>query len=173
MIFFTRGNSMERMFCTDPIPSFSLLLPDIRSGFNVGAFFRTCDALRVDHIYLTGISPYPPHKEIQKTALGAEYEVSWSYHLDAVKLLGSLKERGVQLAALEISPSSISLTRYSPESPLVLIVGNEVHGIPKEILRLADHIISIPMGGVKESLNVSIAGSIALWEIAKRLKEGR
>jgi len=151
-----------------PKAQLSLLLPDIRSGFNVGAFFRTADALGLDHIFLTGLTPYPPHKEIAKTALGAEKSVAWSYHIDAEKLLKKLKVDGVHIIALERSTKAVALEKFMPKFPLCLIVGNEVQGIREQLMNTAEEIIEIPMRGSKESLNVSIAGSIALWELAKK-----
>ena len=103
--------------------SFSLFLPDIRSGFNVGSFFRTADALGIDHIYLSGVSPYPPHKEISKTALGAENMVSWSYHQDSVATLREIVNSGVQIVALELTENAIPLQKFTPEFPLCLVVG--------------------------------------------------
>lgn len=148
------------------IPHFSLFLPDIRSGFNVGSFFRTCDGLGVDHIYLSGLTPYPPHKEIAKTALGAEDMVSWSYHLEWKDIIEELQNAGVHIVSLEVSEGAIPIQEFSPKKPLCLVVGNEVDGISDDMLRIADEKVFIPMRGEKESFNVSIAGSIALWEIS-------
>ncbi|MBI5414575.1 RNA methyltransferase [Candidatus Peregrinibacteria bacterium] len=146
---------------------FSILLPDIRSGWNVGAFFRTADGLHVEHIYLTGITPYPPHKEIVKTALGAENMVPWSYHVNSEDVVKELKMSGITIVALETGRDSISIEKFIPKFPLCLIVGNEIDGIPETILKLTDEKICIPMRGKKESFNVAIAGAIAMWEIAK------
>ncbi len=147
---------------------FYLLLPNIRSGFNVGAFFRTADALGVDKIFLAGYTPYPPHTEIAKTALGAEDFVDWQYFLDPFELVKKLKKQGVEIIALENTKTAKLLTKYKPKKEKVcLVVGNEVEGISEEILELADTTLKIEMKGKKESLNVSIAGGIAISEISK------
>lgn len=150
---------------------FYLVLPDIRSGFNTGAFFRTADGLGVDKIFLAGYTPYPPHAEIAKTALGAEDFVDWEYHLNPLELIKELKERGVEIVVLENIKNSILLEEYKPKAQeICLVVGNEVEGVPAEIIALADQVVKIKMKGKKESLNVSIAGSIAIFEIAKKIR---
>ncbi|MEI7511701.1 MAG: RNA methyltransferase [Candidatus Peregrinibacteria bacterium] len=145
----------------------SLLLPNIRSGWNTGAFFRTADAFGWDHLYLCGHTPYPPHKEISKTALGADEFVPWSYHLSAGKLIAELKAKGVFLCALELTADAIPLDSFTPppNTPLCLIVGNEIDGVAPEILKECDATVFLPMQGKKESLNVSIAGGIAMWAL--------
>jgi len=149
-----------------------LLLPDIRSGFNVGSFFRTCDGLGISKIFLTGFTPYPPHKEIQKTALGAENFLDWSFHLQTEKLIKKLKTDNFKIIALEKDKNSIPLQNCQIKSKKIcLVVGNEIEGINKNIISLADQIISIEMKGQKESLNVSIAGGIALFKIQSLLEK--
>lgn len=149
------------------LPQFSVLLPNIRSAYNVGSFFRTCDGLGVDHIFLAGYTASPPHKEIAKTALGAEEMMSWSHHADAHELIQNLKSQGVNIVALEVTPTAKPLPSFSPSFPLCLVVGHEVDGISPEILALCDEEVMIPMQGQKESFNVMIAGSIALWHISQ------
>ena len=151
------------------IPQISLLLPNIRSAYNVGSFFRTCDGLGIGHIFLSGYTAVPPHKEIAKTALGAEDMVSWSQHPDPVALVSELQQKGVCVTALELSEHSVPLTAFTRKFPLCLVVGNEVEGVSKDILRCADEQVHIPMQGKKESFNVMIAGSIALWHISQKL----
>lgn len=147
-----------------------LLLPDIRSGFNVGSFFRTADGLGVAKIFLTGFSPYPPHKEITKTALGAEKFVHWQYYLKPIDIIQKLKTQKTEIICLENTSQSENIENYIPKNKKVcLVCGNEIEGINKEILDLADKIVSIKMAGVKKSYNVAIAGSIALFEISKKL----
>lgn len=152
------------------IPALSLLLPNIRSAYNVGSFFRTCDGLGVGHIYLCGYTAVPPHKEIAKTALGAEDMVPYSHHQDAVEVVQELKQQGVKIIILENTNDAVRIQNFTPQFPLCLVMGNEVDGVSDEILALADDKIYIPMQGQKESFNVMIAGSIALWEISKKLK---
>jgi tRNA G18 (ribose-2'-O)-methylase SpoU len=150
------------------MPNLSILLPNIRSAYNVGSFFRTCDGLGVDHIYLCGYTAAPPHKEIAKTALGAENMVDWSHHNDAVQIITELQQKGVQIIGLEIADDSMGIEKFIPQFPLCLVVGNEVDGIDPQILKYADTKVHIPMKGKKESFNVMIAGSIALWELSKK-----
>lgn len=166
----------------------SLIAHDIRSTHNVGAFFRTCDGLGIDHIYFSGYTPYPsfegdsrlPHfadkltRQIHKTALGAESIVNFSCHESLPTLLTELKDDDYVLIALEQYPGSITPeetrkeleTNYSGRN-VALIVGNEIHGVTDAVLEEVDIIMEIPMQGTKESLNVSVATAIALYELAK------
>ena len=149
----------------------SIILPNIRSGFNVGSFFRMADGLGVSKIYLCGHTPYPPHKEIQKTALGAENFVNWEYHINVIDLISKLKEKGVHIVALEKTSKAIPLEEfYSKNNEICLIVGNEIDGISEEILTLSDDVLFIDMKGQKESLNVSVAGGIAIYTLLNLTK---
>ena len=144
---------------------FILVLPNIRSGHNVGAMFRTADGAGVDKIYLTGYSPVPPHKEILKVSLGAEQSIPWEYHKQSGRLIKKLKAAGYHIAALEQTPKSVSIYQWQPTFPLALIVGNEVTGVSKSILKLCDKIIEIPMRGKKGSLNVSVAAGVGMYYV--------
>ncbi len=153
-----------------------LILPNIRSLYNVGSFFRTADAFGVEKIYLTGYTGTPKslsgHK-IAKTSLGAEKWIPWEYRRTAVPLIKELKKDGWQIVALEQAKDSISLTKLFTASrtslkQVALVVGNEVKGLSQSILKNSDIIIEIPMSGKKESLNVSVAGGIALYEIRNK-----
>ncbi len=158
----------------------ALIAVDVRSTHNVGAFLRTCDGLGIDRVYLTGITPYPsgqsddarlPHivtkvqKDIHKTALGAEQTVAWEYHPDALSLIHELRDQGWHIAALEQDTRSVPLTTYAAETPVALVVGPEVEGLPQTILSACDSIVEIPMSGQKESFNVSVAAAIALYHL--------
>lgn len=138
------------------------LAHNVRSLWNVGSFFRTCDAFAVEQIYLTGYTGTPPRKEITKTAIGAEEYVPWESTREPVPILRKLKEEGWSLVALEITPQAKKLQTYKPPERLCLIVGHELAGIPPEILSLCDDVLKIPMLGKKESLNVAVAAGIAL-----------
>ncbi len=151
------------------VPTFSLILPDIRSSHNVGAMFRTADACGVDHIYLVGYTPVPPRPDIHKVALGAEEWLLWSQAKSLKRLIGTLKKKGVQIVALEKTDGSVDIAHASFQKPLVLIVGNEVDGISKDILKLCDLVVHIPMHGKKESLNVSVAAGIGMYVINEQL----
>lgn len=147
----------------------TVLAHDIRSMHNIGSIFRTCDGAGVGRLYLTGYSACPPRKEIAKVALGAEQSVPWEHHKDPVVLIRALKKQGVTIIALERGKKSVDITRLKPKKPFCLIVGNEVDGVQKELLSLADHVAEIPMRGKKESLNVSVAFGIAVYSLASGL----
>lgn len=144
---------------------FYVICDNIRSLENIGSIFRTADALGVSKIYLCGISGKPPHHKISKTALGAEETVPFEYCKQISRLIDKLKKQGVEIVALEQDKKAISYLKYKPKFPLALIVGNEVEGISKKILKKADKIIFLPMSGQKESLNVSVAFGVAGYYI--------
>lgn len=138
---------------------------NIRSLWNVGSFFRTCDAMKVERIYLTGYTGVPPRKEISKVAIGAEEFVKWEQHVEPMKVLKDLKKKGWSLVALEITKTAIDLNDYEPADKVCLIVGHELTGVPEDILALCDETVEIAMLGKKESLNVAVASGIALHHI--------
>ena len=152
-----------------------LVLHNILSLYNVGAIFRTAEGLGVKKIYLTGYTPEPYdlfgkiRKDFQKTALGAEKYLEWEKLRYIAVLLKRLKQEKIQIIALEQSKSSVNIKKFKPRGKFALILGNEVKGVPKSILKKCDKIIEIPMRGKKESLNVSVAAGIALYELAKSL----
>ena len=145
---------MKRRIC--------LLAHNVRSLWNVGAFFRTSDAFAVEKIYLTGYTGQPPRKEITKTALGAEETVLWEHVDDPIDVVKKLKKDGWSIVPLEITKTAVDLTSFTPGPKICLVVGHELSGVPEEILDLADAVIKIPMLGKKESLNVAVAAGIAL-----------
>lgn len=155
------------------VPSFSLILPDIRSCHNVGALFRTADACGVDFLYLTGYTATPPKPQIDKVALGAEKWMPWKHYKNTLTLVKALKKKGVIIVALEKNESSVDIGTVKFSGPLVLVVGNEVDGVDAQILKLADKVVHIPMYGKKESLNVSVAAGIAMYEIGRKLKSSQ
>jgi len=134
---------------------------------NVGSIFRTADAAGIAKIYLCGITPKPPRKEIDKTALGALDFVEWEYHSNLKFLISNLKKEGTEILSLEQDPRAIpySIFQIHNSNRIALIVGNEKEGISKEILDLSDQILEIPMHGQKNSLNVAVATGIALYAI--------
>jgi tRNA G18 (ribose-2'-O)-methylase SpoU len=148
---------------------FYLILPNIRSSHNVGAMFRTADACGVTKIFLVGYTPIPPRPDIHKVALGADEWVPWEQRKTLKPLLKSLKKKGVKIVALEKNENSIPIETLLVSSSVALIVGNEVDGISSDILDFCDVVAHIPMRGRKESLNVSIAGGIGMYEIGNRL----
>ncbi|HPS21458.1 MAG TPA: TrmH family RNA methyltransferase [Candidatus Paceibacterota bacterium] len=148
-----------------------LILPDIRSAQNVGAIFRTADAVGISKIFLTGVSPCPvdkfnrTRKDIAKSALGAELTIPWEYKQNLSALLNKLKKEKYKIIAIEQDKNSVDYKKVKLSEKNVFIVGTEVTGLPKNILRKCDVIAEIPMKGKKESLNVSVATGIALFRI--------
>lgn len=148
---------------------FFVAFNNIRSLYNVGSMFRTADAFGVNRIILGGYTGFPPRKEITKTALGAEEWIPFERKFHLAKALLALKDEGFSCVALEnnVSPC-VSLSSFVPSFPLVLVVGNEVHGVSKSVQKLVDITVSIPMEGRKESLNVAVAFGIAAYAISQR-----
>ena len=145
-----------------------LILDNIRSRENVGSIFRSADAFGVSKIYLCGITPTPPHEKISKSALGADEFVPWEYFKRTVDIVKRLQREGVGMIALEQSKRSIDIRTLNYAGGIALVVGNEVKGVGKGILKSCDHIIEIKMYGKKESLNVSVATGIAIYELKNR-----
>lgn len=148
-----------------------VLLDDIRSMNNVGSIFRTCDAFRVEKLYLCGITPTPPHREIHKTALGAEESVSWEARENILDLMQELKAQNYQLVSVEQTESSILLGDFQVNSTdcMAIILGNEVEGVNQEVIDKSDIVLEIPQIGTKHSLNVTIAGGIVLYDVWSKL----
>jgi len=144
---------------------FYVICDNIRSLENIGSIFRTADALGAVKIYLCGICGTPPNPKISKTALGAEKNIPWEYAKQTGRLIDKLKNRGIEIVALEQHKNSVDYAKYRPSFPVALIVGNEVKGISSKILQKCDKIIELPMRGKKESLNVSVAFGIAGYKI--------
>jgi len=142
-----------------------LLAYNIRSLWNVGSLFRTCDAMQIEKLYLTGYTGKPPRKEITKTALGAEEFVPWEHFDDPLEVLQKLQAEGFSIVSLEQTEESISLQDFEPKFPLCLLLGNEIKGVRDDLLGVSDAVISIPMLGKKESLNVAVAAGIALHSL--------
>ncbi|HBK34434.1 MAG: tRNA/rRNA methyltransferase (SpoU) [Candidatus Uhrbacteria bacterium GW2011_GWE2_40_58] len=146
-----------------------MIAHNIRSLHNVGSIFRSADAFGIEKLYLTGFTGTPPRKEIAKVALGSEQRVPWEFFSDIHSLLSLLKSEGKQIVAIETGEQAVSLHSFSTEPhKLVLIVGNEVEGIEKEVLENCDVIVEIPMTGRKRSLNVSVAAGIALFSLGQK-----
>ncbi len=148
-----------------------VVLDNLRSGHNVGSVFRTCDAFAVSCLYLCGITPTPPNREVKKTALGGSESVNWHYFEDTLKALEKVKEDGFQIIIAEHTTRSISLQHFSPSKNMkyALVFGNEIDGISGDLLELADAAVEIPQFGTKHSLNFSIAAGIILWHFARNL----
>lgn len=165
--------SVEEYREADKLP-FAVLLDNVRSMQNVGSVLRTSDAFLVKEVVMAGITGIPPHKEITKTALGAEDSVAWRYVEDAVEECMRLKKEGWTVCVLEQAHGSIDLMDFSPEEEkkYLLVVGNEVSGVDQRIVDMADIILEIPMHGVKHSLNVAVSAGMAIWKISSTLDLG-
>lgn len=146
---------------------FYVICHNIRSLHNIGSIFRTADGAGVSKIFLCGITGTPPRKEISKVALGAENSVPWEKHRQTARLIKKLKKEGVKIIALEQTKKSVSYDKFKSRFSLALILGEETKGLPKKILDSCDAAIEIPMAGEKESLNVSVAFGIAVYEIRR------
>lgn len=146
-----------------------LVLDNIRSMHNIGAAFRIADAFLIEKIYLCGITAQPPHREIHKTALGAEDTVAWEYIADTATLLKDLRKEDYIIVGLEQTDESICLYDYqlADAKKYAIVVGNEVFGISEEALATCNVVLEIPQYGTKHSLNVSVSMGIAVWELAK------
>lgn len=161
-------------------PIVHIILPDLRSAHNVGSVFRSADCFGVQKIYLSGTTPRPidrfgrstkgPQKEIAKTALGAEKTIAWEYQETESEIIKKAKKEGFIVVAVEQHTTSISPEEFIKKNKsqnILLIFGNEVEGVSKNILKKADHILEIPMKGEKESLNVSVCAGVVLYELLK------
>lgn len=145
----------------------AVVLDDVRSAQNVGAFFRTGDAFAVERLYLCGITPVPPVREIHKTALGAELTVAWSHEPDAAECVRRLRTEGWRVLAVEQVEGAVRLDAFRPVpgTRYALVFGNEVEGVSQRVVDLCDGAIEIPQAGTKHSLNVSVAAGVVLWSL--------
>ncbi len=146
------------------------VLENIRSAYNVGSVFRTADAFLLEAIYITGYTCVPPHKEIKKTALGAEESVNWKHFDNAPEAIKVLKKAGYQVYAIEQAVNSLMLQNldFTSNEKIAVIFGNEVTGVEQETILQCDGCIEIPQLGMKHSLNIATAAGVVLWEIAKQ-----
>lgn len=146
-----------------------LVLDSIRSLSNVGSFFRTADAFNIEKIYLCGITASPPHREIQKTALGATETVAWEHRENIVDLIHELKKNDYQILSIEQTETTTMLNHANVDSTTkyALVLGNEVNGVDQEVIDLSDNVIEVPQFGTKHSINVSVCAGIVIWEFAK------
>lgn len=149
----------------------AVLLDNVRSMYNVGAFFRVADGVGLEKVCLCGITAHPPKKAITKTALGAEESVAWEHDWDAVKMAEKVRRCGYGIAAIETSERSVDLFEWQPRFPVCVAFGNEVEGLRPELLELADTHVRIPMLGKKTSLNVATAAGIVLYELLRKYRD--
>jgi 23S rRNA (guanosine2251-2'-O)-methyltransferase len=145
-----------------------LVLDNVRSLNNVGSAFRTADSFLIEAIYLCGVTGVPPHKDIEKTALGATQTVSWKYFKTTTEAIEELRKQDYFIAAVEQAKDSVMLNRFQkPQKPLALIAGNEVYGVEQAVIDQSDACIEIPQFGTKHSLNVAVSIGIVLWEMLR------
>ena len=149
-----------------------IVLDNIRSLSNVGAFFRTADAFRIGELFLCGITACPPHREIHKTALGADETVKWRYFETTEAACQALKDQNYRIFAIEQVEGSIPLQRFEFEPHTAYLLGNEVEGVSETALPYCESAIELPQEGTKHSLNVSVCAGIVMWKIYERLKIG-
>ena len=143
-----------------------VLLDNVRSLHNVGSVFRTCDAMAVEKLYLCGITAKPPHREIQKTAIGATESVNWEYMEDAIGIINKHKKEGYTIISVEQTSNSKALGNYNWKNEKVLLIfGNEVDGVQQKIIDLSDFSLEIPQWGTKHSFNITVSAGIILWDL--------
>lgn len=143
-----------------------VILDNIRSALNVGAIFRTCDAANVEKLMLCGITAYPPHNRIPKTALGATESVSWEHFDSTLSAIEQCKD--ATIISVELTNNAVNFWNYQFTKPTAIVFGNEITGVSKEILEKSDAIVKVPMFGKKESLNVATTVGIVLYEILRQ-----
>lgn len=158
-----------------PKMSVTVVLDNVRSLQNVGAFFRTCDAFAVERIALCGITATPPNRDIHKTALGAELTVAWSYYPSTTECITALRADGWQVYAVEQVEGAVMLDAFRAESgeKYALVFGNEALGVDQQAVDLCDGAIEIPQAGTKHSLNVSVSGGVVLWNFFRQVRPKR
>jgi 23S rRNA (guanosine2251-2'-O)-methyltransferase len=163
--------SIDQFKSTEKTP-IVIVLDNIRSLNNIGSVFRTADAFLIEAIYLCGITAQPPHREIQKTALGATESVAWKYFESTNEALKELRESNYKIAAIEQAENSTFLNDFNvqKEGKLAVIFGNEVKGVDQEAINLSDVVIEIPQYGTKHSLNISVSTGIVIWELFKKFQ---
>jgi 23S rRNA (guanosine2251-2'-O)-methyltransferase len=169
------NNELERktvkQFRTSEKSPFVLVLDNVRSLSNVGSIFRTADAFLTEAIYLCGITARPPHREIQKTALGATESVAWKYFPNTTDAIQDLKKMGYKILGIEQVAGSIELQELKLERGVkyALVFGHEVNGVDQKVINMCDHCVEIPQFGTKHSFNIAISVGIVLWELNKNL----
>lgn len=152
-----------------------VILDNVRSLNNIGSIFRTSDAFLIEKIYLCGITAAPPHKDIQKTALGATETVAWEHAEDIVSVVKNLQLHGCTVLAVEQAEKAVFLDKFQPQKDqhLALIFGNEVKGVQQKVVDLCDRVLEIPQLGSKHSLNIAVSAGVVLWDLFSKLEKLR
>lgn len=148
-----------------------VVLDNIRSLNNIGSVFRSSDAFLIKKIYLCGITATPPHKDINKTALGSTETVDWEYNKSTVEVIQKLKQDGVEICSIEQAEEATMLNTFYPDKnkTYAIVFGNEVKGVSQEVVNLSDTVIEIPQYGTKHSLNISVSTGVVIWDIFSKL----
>ena len=152
-----------------------VILDNVRSLNNVGSIFRSADAFRIQHIYLCGITATPPHKDIQKTALGSTEAVDWSYAKDTLAVVEKLQSVNVKVMAIEQAENATVLQDFYPnnQSIYALVFGHEVKGVNQAVVNQCNGVIEIPQFGTKHSLNIAVSGGVVLWDLFSKMNQSR
>ena len=146
-----------------------IVLDNIRSLNNVGSVFRTSDAFRIEKILLCGITAKPPHRDIQKTALGATETVEWGYYENTIDCIQELKQEGYEIASIEQAENTTFLHEYQPKNKVAIVMGNEVKGVEQQVIDASDVCVEIPQFGTKHSLNISVCTGVVVWDLFNKL----
>lgn len=148
-----------------------VVLDNVRSLNNIGSVFRSADAFRIAHIYLCGITATPPHKDIQKTALGSTDAVNWSYAEHTLDVVKNLQEQNIKVMAIEQAENAIMLQDFTPQNKTIhaVVFGHEVKGVAQEVINRCDGVIEIPQFGTKHSLNISVSCGVVLWDLFSKM----
>jgi len=149
----------------------AVVMDNVRSMHNIGSIFRTSDGFAVEQICLCGITAQPPHREIEKTALGATQSIDWTYFAEAIKAIEQLRAEGYMIVAIEQAENSTMLDTFTPDpsKKYALVFGNEVNGVSEEVMAMADTCIEIPQFGTKHSFNIVVSAGIVLWDFYVKL----
>jgi 23S rRNA (guanosine2251-2'-O)-methyltransferase len=149
----------------------AVVLDNVRSMHNIGSIFRTADGFAVEQICLCGITAQPPHREIEKTALGATQSINWNYYPDPMQAIEQLRSNGYRIIAVEQAERSIMLNEFNPVEgeKYALVFGNEVNGVSDEVMKTIDACIEIPQFGTKHSFNIVISAGIVLWDLFSKM----
>ncbi|MAH20583.1 MAG: RNA methyltransferase [Flavobacteriaceae bacterium] len=150
-----------------------VILDNVRSLNNIGSVFRTADAFRIAHIYLCGITATPPHKDIQKTALGSTDAVDWSYERNTFEVVKNLQKQNVKVVAIEQTENAQMLHDFSPQknTTYAVVLGHEVKGVKQDVINQCDGVIEIPQFGTKHSLNIAVSCGIVLWDLFSKINQ--
>lgn len=169
------NSELERLsveaFKAAPKTPIIIILDNIRSLNNIGSVFRTADAFRVQKIYLCGISATPPHKDIQKTALGSTNSVEWIYEKNTIDIVQRLQQKQIQVLAVEQAENATNLHSFIPkkDTTYALVFGNEVKGVDQEVVSASNGVLEIPQIGTKHSLNIAVSCGIVTWDVFSKL----